>query len=150
MKPLIVLLSSFVIALFALYGIEHHWEWMLAGNISMSVMLLFTAIGHFALKESMAKMLPPSIPYRHQIILVTGFLEMLGAIGLVITPTRTLTAVVLLVFFVLILPANIYATTQKLNHETGANDGPGLKYLWFRIPLQLLFILWITYFSLLF
>jgi uncharacterized membrane protein len=148
LKPLIVLLGTFFITLLAIYAINLDWEFKTAGNIAMSVMLLFTAIGHFVLKESMAKMLPSSIPFRSQIVLATGFLEILGAVGLIIVATRTLTAWMLLIFFILILPANIYAAIHKVNHENAKTDGPGVKYLWFRIPLQLFFILWIAFFGL--
>lgn len=148
MKPLIVLLSTFFIALLTVYAINLDWELKMAGNIAMSVMLLFTAIGHFVLKESMSEMLPPRIPFRGQIVLATGFLEILGAIGLIIVATRTLTAWMLVIFFILILPANIYAAIHKVNHENAKAEGPGIKYLWFRLPLQVFFILWIVFFGL--
>ena len=32
---------------------------------------------------------------------------------------------------------------NHVNYETGASDGNGMKYLWFRIPLQVFFILWV-------
>ncbi|WP_331145734.1 hypothetical protein [Hymenobacter sp.] len=50
-------------------------------------------------------------------------------------------------FFVLILPANIHAALHHINYQKGTTDGPGPRYLWFRIPLQLLFIAWTWYFS---
>jgi len=113
----------------------------------MSVMLLFTAIGHFVLREPMARMLPPSFPFRVEAILATGFLEVLGAIGLCIPVTRILTAWLLIVFFILILPANIYAAIRKINYEKAGVEGPGPRYLWFRIPLQLFFIAWVAFFG---
>lgn len=148
MKPLVVLLASFVIAFWVTYLVGLGWLPIAAGNIAMSVMLLFTALGHFVLREGMAKMLPPVIPFAVPVILVTGFLEMLAAVGLLIPELRAFTAKALILFFILILPANIYAASQKLNYEKGSNDGPGWKYLWFRIPLQLFFIIWVIYFGL--
>ncbi len=148
MKPLLILLTVFVVTLLIVYIGGHQWQFVLAGNMGMAVMLVFTAIGHFVFKEGMAKMLPGKVPFRQTIILATGFLEMLLGIGLVIEPLRGMAAWILIVFFILILPSNIYAATQKLNIEKGTYDGPGLRYLWFRIPLQLFFIVWIAYFSL--
>lgn len=47
------------------------------------------------------------------------------------------------------LPANIIAAKQKINLEKASYDGPGLAYLWFRIPLQVLFIGWVLFFAVL-
>jgi uncharacterized membrane protein len=148
LKPLLVLLSTFCITLLVVYAVDHNWAFKIAGNIAMSVMLLFTAIGHFVLKEQMARMLPPIVPFRGQLVLVSGFLEILAAVGLIIVETRALTALMLLIFFSLILPANIYAAIHKVNHENAGKEGPGIKYLWFRIPLQAFFIAWVAFFGL--
>ena len=32
---------------------------------------------------------------------------------------------------------------ENINYQTGELDGSGLEYLWFRIPLQLIFIGWV-------
>jgi uncharacterized membrane protein len=148
MKPLLVLVTAFVVTLLIVYVVGRQWQFVLAGNVAMAVMLVFTAIGHFVFKEGMGKMLPEKVPLKSIIILTTGFLEMLFGIGLLIDPIRQIAAWILIVFFILILPSNIYAASRKLNIEKGTYDGPGLKYLWFRVPLQLFFIVWIAYFSL--
>ena len=48
-------------------------------------------------------------------------------------------------FFIAILPANIKASMENINYQTGELDGIGLEYLWFRIPLQLFFIVWVFF-----
>jgi uncharacterized membrane protein len=112
----------------------------------MSVMLVFTAIAHFAFTKGMAMILPDFIPYKTAIVYLTGIIELAAAIGLFIPRFRVMTAWLLIVFFILILPANIYAAINHINYQTGNPGGPGLTYLWFRIPLQILFIVW-TYLS---
>jgi hypothetical protein len=37
---------------------------------------------------------------------------------------------------------------RRVNYETGELDGPGLAYLWFRVPLQVFFVGWVGYFAL--
>lgn len=37
----------------------------------------------------------------------------------------------------LILPANIYAAMNNVDHEKASVAGKGMNYLWFRIPLQI-------------
>ncbi|MDC6364524.1 MULTISPECIES: hypothetical protein [Flavobacteriaceae] len=69
--------------------------------------------------------------------------EITFAVGLLIPGYRHHKAWALIVFLLLILPANIYAAMHNINYQTGALDGNGLSYLWFRIPLQVFFIIWI-------
>ena len=149
MKPLFVLLISFGIALLAVKIFDQRWNFIFAGNFAMSVMLLFTAMGHFAFSKGMMMMLPDFIPFKRQIIYGTGLIEILAAIGLFIPSHRHLTSIALVIFFVLILPSNIYAAIKKVNYQKGTYDGNEINYLWFRIPLQIFFIEWVWYFGIL-
>ena len=146
MKPLIVLLSVFSISLLVLKLIRGNYEFTLSGRIAMSVMLLFTAVAHFAFTKGMAMMLPDFIPYKTETVYLTGIIEIAAAIGLFIPSFRLITAWLLIAFFMLILPANIYSAIKQIDYQKGTFDGNGLTYLWFRIPLQILFIVW-TYLS---
>jgi uncharacterized membrane protein len=148
MKPLVVLIVVFVIALGVTYFMQHEANINVSGRIAMSVMLLFTAIGHFKFTKGMAMMLPAFIPAKKQMVLLTGFIETAAAIGLLIPSTIKITGILLIVFFVLILPANIYAAVKKIDLEKANYNGSGLNYLWFRIPLQMLFIGWVYWFAL--
>ncbi len=149
MKPLFVLIGSFLIVL--LYqGLRYpRINWPLAGRIALSLMLVFTAMGHFMFTDEMAKMIPEFIPAKVHIIWLTGLFEIAAALGLHLKKWRKLTAWLLILFFILILPANIKAAMENLNYQTGEYDGPGIVYLWFRIPFQLLLIAWVYLFSLL-
>ena len=142
MKPLFVLLVSFGIAMVATKIFTHHIDFASAARIAMSVMLLFTASGHFAFPRGMMIMLPAFIPFRLGLVYITGIIEVMAAIGLQIESLRNPTAILLIIFFILVLPANIYAAAKNINYQTGKEDGKGFNYLWFRIPLQILFIIW--------
>lgn len=146
MKPLIVLLSVFVISLLITKVFKNGVDIALSGRIAMSTMLVFTAIGHFAFNKGMEMMLPDFIPFKAEVVYLTGIIEIAAAIGLFIPSQRIVTAWFLIAFFVLILPANIHATIKQIDYQKGTFDGNGLVYLWFRVPLQLLFIAW-TYLS---
>lgn len=80
-------------------------------------------------------------------VYATGALELAAAVGLLIPSLRMSTTWLLIAFFVLILPANILAAQRQLNYQTGTLDGPGLHYLWFRVPLQLFFLGWTWFFG---
>src|SRR5690554_3208573 len=146
MKPLIVLLSVFAVSLLTTKIVRGNFELALSGRIAMSAMLAFTAIGHFAFTKGMAMMLPDFIPFKSETVYLTGIIEIAAAIGLFIPNFRMVTAWLLIVFFILILPATIFAAINHIDYQKGTFDGHGLTYLWFRVPLQVLFIAW-TYLS---
>jgi len=149
MKPLIVLIVSFIISCLVFYIITNDINLYISGRIAMAIMLLFTAMGHFMFSRGMALMVPGFVPYKERIIQLTGIIEIAAAIGLVIPSIHYITGILLNIFFVLMLPANIIAAKQNVNLEKASFDGPGLLYLWFRIPLQVLFIGWVLFFAVL-
>ena len=146
MKPLIVLLVSFLIALMGTKLALHNFDIALSGRIAMSTMLAFTAIAHFAFTRGMEMMIPGFIPFKKLMVYLTGLIEIGAAAGLLIPGLRLLTAWLLILFFILLLPANINAAVKHIDYQKGTFEGSGVTYLWFRVPLQILFILW-TYFS---
>lgn len=143
MKPLIVLLLVFGISLLVFKVTQNSYQWTHAGRIAMSAMLVFTAIGHFKFTQGMAMMLPESTPYRIALVRFTGVAELAAAIGLLVAQFRVMTGWALIIFFILILPTNIYAAVKHVNIEKGTYDGDTIKYLWFRIPLQIVFMIWV-------
>ncbi|OHT45200.1 DoxX family protein [Flavobacterium tructae] len=145
METLIVLLGVFVITLLFIKLISKKIEIFQSARIAMAVMLVFTAVSHFVFTKGMAMMVS-FLPWPTAIVYATGIIELMAAVGLLIPKTRVLTAKLLIVFFIVLLPANIYAAAHSINLQTANYSGKGISYLWFRIPLQLLFISWV-YFS---
>ena len=146
MKPLLVLLTSFVIAIFVVKLIYKQYDFALSARIAMSIMLCFTAMGHFVYTQGMSMMIPEFIPFKITFVHLTGLFEILLAIALLIPKLRAVSGWTLIIFLLLMLPANVYAAIHQVNYQKGTFDGNGLSYLWFRIPLQVLFIVW-TYIS---
>ncbi|PLK44445.1 hypothetical protein [Emticicia sp. TH156] len=147
MKPLFVLLGTFAVSLLVTRLGRSTFDVTLAGRIALAVMLVFTATGHFIFTRGMTAMLPAFVPFRAFMVYLTGVLEILAAVGLFVPGLWVLTGYLLVLFFILILPANIYAAANHLNYETGATNGKGLAYLWFRVPFQLLLMGWAWYFA---
>lgn len=147
MKPLLVLLVTFLLVFFGGRFIQGEWNYIFAGNIAMAVMLLFTAMGHFKFSEGMSMMVPEFIPAKKQLVYLTGIIEVAFAIGLCIPNTRRLAADLLILFFLLVLPANINAAQKSVDYQNATYQGRGVGYLWLRIPMQVFFILWVAYFG---
>ncbi len=147
MEPLIILIAVFIITLVIVKIIKKMWAYSFAGCMAMSVMLVFTGVSHFLYPDGMALMLPEFIPFKKEVIFLTGVIEIAAAAGLLIPRFRKITAWLLIIFFISILPANIHAAINHVNLRTATFDGSGLNYLWFRVPLQIFFIAWVYYFG---
>ena len=145
MLPLFVLLGTFALSLLVTRYFTRAFDYSLSGRIAMSFMLVLTAIGHFAFTQGMAMMMPDFIPFKTELVYLTGLTEIAAAVGLLFFRLQHLTAWLLIIFFILILPANINAALKNIDYQTGSNTGHGVGYLWFRVPLQVFFIAW-TYF----
>ncbi len=146
MKPLVVLLVVFLIAAFAIKMRSGAFNFALSARIAMCAMLVFTAMAHFAFTKGMVMMIPQFIPFKTELVYFTGILEIVFGIGLLVPAFRMYAGWILIVFFILLLPANIKSAMEHIDYQKGTFDGYGLPYLWFRIPLQLLFMGWV-YFS---
>src|SRR5215203_3675200 len=92
-------------------------------RVGLSLFFMFTAIGHFIRTEEMAAMVPPSVPYRIELIHLTGVLELLGAIGVWIPRLVGVTGLLLIVMLIGLLPANIYSALNRVEYG-GHGAGP--------------------------
>lgn len=142
MKPLLVLLTVFLISIFTFKFLTQNYNILRSARIGMCAMLFFTAIGHFIYTKGMTMMIPSIIPLKTEIVYLTAILEIGLGIGLLIPNFKVHAAWILIVFFILILPANIHAALKHIDYQKGTFDGNGLPYLWFRISLQIFFIVW--------
>ncbi|MCF2446473.1 hypothetical protein L0657_21120 [Dyadobacter sp. CY345] len=147
MPVLIVLLTVFAVTTGISKIFLGDWQFILNGNIAMFFMLCFTALGHFKFASGMEKMLPRFLPMKKEIVLLTGVFEILAGIALLFPNLRHIAGILLIIFFILILPANIKAAIDHLDYQKGTFDGKGTSYLWFRVPLQIFLILWVWYFA---
>lgn len=145
MLPLIILFGTFGILFllnkFTLGGI---WSISFIGRASMAAMLLLAGIAHFIYFEQMAAMMPDFIPFKLEIVYFTGICELLAVFGLLWNRTTKLTSVMLIIFFLAILPANIMGAVKGVNIP---GSEYGVWYLLFRVPLQIFFIWWVYYFG---
>lgn len=112
-------------------------------RVGLSLFFGFTGIAHFIKTQEMALMIPPFVPYRIELIYLTGLLEMAGAIGVWIPRLMRLTGLCLILMLLGLLPANVYSAVNRVpfgGHEAGP------IYLLVRVPFQI-FVIWWTYFA---
>jgi uncharacterized membrane protein len=147
MKPLFILIIVFILGVAISRIAMGQWNLIFSGNLAMLVMLCLTAMGHFMFTKGMTMMMPGFIPFKTELVYFTGIAEVLLGLGLLFPRYRYMAGIILVVLFVLMLPANINAAIKHVNFEKATYDGSGPAYLWFRIPLQLFFIGWLLFFS---
>ncbi len=146
MAPLIILLVTFAaVYLLDRFLLKGRFGLSFAGRAAMSVMLLATGITHFTDPEPMAQMMPEVLPFKLALVYFTGICELLAVVGLLWKRTVTITSVLLILFFIAVLPANIAGSLKSVQFG-GMEYGP--LYLLFRIPVQIFFIGWVYYFGL--
>lgn len=145
MTPLIILSVCFAASfLINRFFLKSRLSISFIGRISIAVMLVFTGIAHFIKTDQMVEMMPEIVPFKLEIVYISGILEILASIGLITNKFGRLTSIMLILFFLAILPANIVGSMKAV--ELGGMKN-GVNYLFFRIPLQLLFIGWVYYFG---
>ncbi|MEU4719129.1 hypothetical protein AB0G06_05815 [Nonomuraea dietziae] len=131
-------------------GVRRFATWPASAAHAMAVMLVMTASAHFVPESvtvmpnhaDLVKIVPPFVPFAGFMVYATGVLELLGAVGLVVTRTRWAAGISLAAMFVLLLPANIYAAVAEVPFN-GGEASP----LWLRVPEQVAYIavaLWAT------
>ncbi len=103
---------------------------------ALALLFILAGLLHFTLlRDDFAQMVPPALPYPVLIVLITGVMEILGGIGLLVPATRRWAGIALIVFLVAVFPANAYAA---LNHiPFRGNPQPSVPI---RLVLQLILI----------
>src|SRR3978361_1881152 len=99
MKPLIVLLTVFGLSCLVTFITAGTPNFYFSGRMAMTIMLVFTSIAHFKFNKGMILMLPSFIPYKKSIVYLTGIMEILLGIGLIIDKVRQPTVWIIIFFF---------------------------------------------------
>ncbi len=145
MAPLVFLLATFgILFLLDRFALRGRLGIGFIGRAAMAVMLVVTAISHFTNTAEMISIMPDAVPAKRVIVYFTGVCELLAVVGLLWHRTTWLASVLLIVFFILVLPANIAGSLKSVQYG-GMEYGPW--YLLFRVPLQVFFIWWVWYFG---
>ncbi len=78
-------------------------------------MFLLTAFAHWGRRRpDLIRMVPPSFPRPDLLVTITGVLELLGVIGLLVPATARMACICLALLLVALFPANIHAARQEL------------------------------------
>jgi uncharacterized membrane protein len=113
-------------------------------RIALAAMFLMAALGRLATPEALLQMIPESLPLRREALYLTGVLEVLGALGLLVPRLQRVAGWGLVALLLAVLPANVNVAVNNLQIE-GQIGSP--LYQWARVGWQFFLIgllIWAT------
>ena len=112
MAPMLTLLLGSVVArVVGWLGVDYVDSWPRSVAVGLAAMFVLTGVAHFVqpLRGDMIAIVPPRLPAPALLVTITGVLELLGAVGLLLPATRVAAAVCLFLLMLVMFPANVYA-----------------------------------------
>jgi uncharacterized membrane protein len=142
MRNVVIMLTL----LFGVYGIARAVDSSPgeAGRAAIAAIFAFTALGHFARGSEMVEMLPPWVPTRELVVMLSGLFELVLAAAMLFPSSSRIAAAASLVFLALATPLNVYSAVRRVKF---GGHGAGPTYLFARIPLQIILVAWIWWFG---
>ncbi|MFI5926848.1 DoxX family membrane protein [Micromonospora sp. NPDC051543] len=138
MAPLIVLaVGSALARLAGLAGVSALDGWHPALRVGLALMFVLTGVAHFVgrRRADLIAMVPPRLPRPDLLVTLTGVLELVGAVGLLLPTTARPAAAGLSLLLLAMFPANVSAARRRLTLA-----GRPVTPLGQRTILQLVFV----------
>jgi len=106
-------------------------QWAL--RVVAALPLLISGVAHFTRTALFSTIIPPFFPHRPQLVLLSGALELAGAVGLLLPAFTRAASFCLALLMIAIFPANVYAANQSV----GGMHMPGVPV---RLAMQVVYI----------
>jgi uncharacterized membrane protein len=104
MQPLIVLVTVFLVG------------WWTALRIALATLFLLTASAHWGKRRAdLIRMVRKGLPRPDLLVALTGFCEILGAVGLLVSTVARVAALGLTLLLIALFPANVRAARQGMS-----------------------------------
>ncbi len=110
----------------------------------LALFFIIAGANHFRVPPTYLGMMPAWLPWPVALNAVAGAAEMLGGLGLLLSPMRRPAGWGLIALLVAVFPANVHVAL--LGHMPGTDFSPAI--LWLRLPFQALFIAWVWWVAL--
>ncbi len=108
-------------------------RWLLA------VVMVVAGANHFLSTDSYMLMMPAMLPFKLQLLWLSGVLEIVGGLGLLHERTRLYAVYGLIALLLAVFPANI---NQAMNNIVVPGLIEETWQMWARLPAQAVFIGW--------
>ncbi len=137
MAPLIVLLASILFFwLTGKAGVTAFQDFGFALRAALAAMFVLTASAHWGKRRpDLIRMVPSALPRPDLLVSITGVLEIVGVIGLLLPITARPACICLALLLIALFPANVYAAQKQLTIA-----GQHVPSLPVRSAIQLIFL----------
>jgi uncharacterized membrane protein len=117
--------------------------WIL--RLLAAVFFIGAGANHFRSPDFYERIVPPSFPSPHLLVVISGIAEIMGGLGLLVPSLRRAAGWGLIALLVTVFPANIY---MAIHPEKFADlHLPEWTFL-ARLPLQVAFVAWVWFVAL--
>lgn len=109
-------------------------------QVVLALSMVAAGVLHFVIPVQFIKIVPGFLPFPAALVYISGVIEILLGIGLLIPPVSRLSAIGLVALFIAVYPANINMAVNLI-HIDGLPD----QNWWFhafRLPFQFVLIAW--------
>lgn len=107
----------------------------------MAGLYIVAGLFHFVKPKMYEPIIPPYLPNRRALVLISGFFEVAFGLGLLFEETQRLSAWGIILMLLAFLPAHIYMLQSEKFERIPR------WALWVRIPLQFLLMYWAYQFT---
>ena len=109
-------------------------------RFALALFFIIAGTAHFITPAAYVALVPSYLPSPAALVALSGVAEILGGLGVCFRLTRVAAGWCLIALLVAVFPANIHAISTGM---VIASHALPAWMLWARLPLQLLFIVWV-------
>jgi uncharacterized membrane protein len=115
----------------------------------MGAFYVGAGISHFVNPAFFVAIVPPHLPWKEGLVVVSGIAEIILGVAVVLRPTRRWAAWGIIALLVAVFPANIFMAAYQVHPATAPEwmRNPSPMQLWFRLPLQGVLALWAYWYA---
>ena len=105
----------------------------------MSLLYIIIGVKHFTDPSFFLKIMPPFLPLKKELVLISGFFEIALGVLLIFKKTRFYSSWGIILLLIAVFPANIYLYLSEIPQEAlGVSKNQALTRLPFQIPLLII------------
>ncbi len=107
----------------------------------LALALMFVVAGalHFTSPDFYVSIMPPYLPFHLELVYLSGVLEILGGLGLLLAPIRRVTGYALIALLAVVYLTNIHMAMNPGDFAHMASRWA----LYLRLPVQFVFVAWV-------
>ena len=114
----------------------------------LALLLVAAGVMHFADPWFFVQIVPPYLPWHWGLVYVSGVIEIVLGLALLVPATQRLAAWGAIALFIAVFPANVHMAMANVQFDPVPTAGqPSQAAAWMRLPMQLVMIAWAWWYT---